>query len=95
MRGNGVPARTFEGSATELEKLTTQAAEYVYSKSQPARWASYLQSAGRSEEAIAFCRTALSGARPEDRPYLLNVWANAIQNTGGSIEESSTCTARR
>ena len=62
VRGSGVPASTFEGSATELRKLTTQAAEYVYSKSQPARWAYYLQDAGRSEEAIAFCRTAFGSA---------------------------------
>ena len=88
VRGNGVPASTFEGSATELGKLTTQAAEYVYAKSQPARWAYYLQNAGRSEEAIAFCRTALGAASLEDRPYLLNVWANAIGTRGGSIDEA-------
>lgn len=88
VRGNGVPANTFEGSATELGKLTTQAAEYVYARSQPARWAYYLQNAGRAEEAIAFCRTAFGSASPVDRPYLLNVWANSINNTGGSIEEA-------
>ena len=42
VRGNGVPPKTFEGSAADLRKLTVAAAEYVYSKSQPARWASYL-----------------------------------------------------
>ncbi len=88
VRGNGVPASTFEGSATELRKLVTLAAEYVYAKSQPARFAYYLQNSGRNEEAIEFCRTAFGAASPEDRPYLLNVWANGIQNTGGSVEES-------
>jgi tetratricopeptide (TPR) repeat protein len=88
VRGSGVPANTFEGSATELGKLTTQAAEYVYAKSQPARWAYYLQNAGRSEEAIAFCRSTFGSASAEDRPYLLNVWANSINNTGGSIDEA-------
>ncbi len=88
VRGNGVPASTFEGSATELRKLITLAAEYVYAKSQPARFAYYLQNSGRNEEAIEFCRTAFGAASPEDRPYLLNVWANGIQNTGGSVEES-------
>jgi len=88
VRGNGVPANTFEGSAIELGKLTTRAAEYVYAKSQPARWAYYLQNAGRAEEAIAFCRTAFGSASAEDRPYLLNVWANSINNTGGSLEEA-------
>ncbi len=88
VRGNGVPANTFEGSVIELAKLTTQAAEYVYSKSQPARWASYLTNVGRSAEAVAFCRKTIGSASRGDRPYLLNSWANAIQNTGGSIEES-------
>jgi hypothetical protein len=35
VRGNGVPPKTFSGSVTELEKLTTVTAEYVYAKSQP------------------------------------------------------------
>jgi tetratricopeptide (TPR) repeat protein len=88
VRGNGVPPKTFSGSATDLEKLTTQAAEYVYAKSQPTRWAYYLQNAGRGEEAIAFCRAALGSASKDDRPYLLNVWANSINNTGGSSREA-------
>jgi tetratricopeptide (TPR) repeat protein len=88
VRGHGVPSRRFSGSTTDLEKLTEQAAEYVYSKSQPARWASYLQNAERNEEAILFCRAAIGSASPDDRPYLLNVWANSIQNIGGSISES-------
>jgi tetratricopeptide (TPR) repeat protein len=88
VRGNGIPPKTFSGSATDLEKLTTQAAEYVYAKSQPTRWAYYLQNARRGEEAIAFCRAALGSASKDDRPYLLNVWANSINNTGGSSREA-------
>ncbi|HSY08378.1 MAG TPA: hypothetical protein VK820_07570 [Steroidobacteraceae bacterium] len=88
VRGNGVPPRTFNGAATDLEKLTVQATEYVYSKSQPARWAYYLQDVGRNEEAIAFCRAALGSASKADRPYLLNVWANSMENAGGSKREA-------
>jgi tetratricopeptide (TPR) repeat protein len=88
VRGHGVPPKTFSGAVTELEKLIVQAAEYVYSKSQPARWAYYLQSAGRNEEALAFCQAALGSASKDDRPYLLNVWANSINNTGGSTREA-------
>jgi tetratricopeptide (TPR) repeat protein len=87
VRGNGVPPRSFSGSPTELGKLTLEAAEYVYAKSQPVRWASYLQNAGRSEEAIVFCREAIAGASKADQPYLLNIWANSINNTGGSPQE--------
>ncbi len=49
VRGNGVPPQTFSGAVTELPKLTTAAAEYVYSKSQPARWAAYLSNMGRCD----------------------------------------------
>ena len=90
VRGNGVPSKTFSGSAMELEKLTAQAAEHVYSKSQPGRWASYLQNVGRNEEAIAFCRAAFNSASKDDQPYLLNVWANSIANSGGSQREALT-----
>ena len=88
VRGNGVPAKTFGGLATDLETLTIQAAEYIYSKSQPARWASYLTNAGRDQEALAFCPSAIPGADPQERPGLLNTWGLAIQNTGGSTRES-------
>ena len=88
VRGNGVPPKTFSGSATELEKLTVEAAEYVYSQSQPARWASYLSGVERYEEAIAFCRTAVASADPAERPRLLNAWALAIDASGGSTREA-------
>ena len=88
VRGNGVPSQTFSGSATEIEALTVQGAEYVYSKSQPARFAVYLTNAGRDAEAVAFCRGAVGSASKDDRPYLLNAWANANMNMGGSIHES-------
>ena len=87
VRGNGVPATTFEGSATELGQITGKAAEYVYSKSQPARWATYLTNVGRNKEAISFSRTAMTGAAPAERPWLLNAWAIGLQSSGGSVRE--------
>ena len=65
-----------------------EAAEYVYSKSQPARWATYLANAERYEEAIAFCRTALASADPAERPGLLNTGPSRCKSTGGSIREA-------
>ncbi len=88
VRGNTVPPKTFEGSATEIQKLTIEAAEYVYSKSQPARWAAYLTNEERYEEAVQFVRTAIASAEPPERPALLNSWGIAIQNTGGSTLEA-------
>ena len=87
-RGNGVPAKTFAGTAMELDKLTVKAAEYVYSRSQPARWAQYLVDAGRNTEAVEFCRTAVAGTDATTRAELFNDWANALENTGGSLQEA-------
>ncbi|HEY6484713.1 MAG TPA: hypothetical protein VIY54_14400 [Steroidobacteraceae bacterium] len=88
VRGDAVAAKTFVGTAGDLEKLTTQAAEYVYSKSEPVLWAYYLTNKGRNEEAVAFSKASFSGADRADRPYLLNTWANALSNAGGSPRES-------
>jgi tetratricopeptide (TPR) repeat protein len=88
VRGNGVSPKTFDGSAADLRKLTVAAAEYVYSKSQPARWASYLNTHGRYEESIAFCKSAVGSAEPSDRATLLTRWAVALENSGGSVRES-------
>jgi tetratricopeptide (TPR) repeat protein len=88
VRGNGVPPKTFEGSAADLRKLTVAAAEYVYSKSQPARWASYLNTHRRYEESIAFCKSAVGSAEPSERATLLTRWAVAVENSGGSVRES-------
>jgi tetratricopeptide (TPR) repeat protein len=88
VRGNGVPPKTFDGPVANLEKLTVAAAEYVYGKSQPSRWASYLNTHGRYEEAIAFVRSAVASADPADRAELLTRWAVAVENTGGSVREA-------
>ena len=82
VRGDKVAPKTFNGSANELEKLTTDAAQYVYAQSEPVLWAYYLLNRGRMEETIIFSRAAAAGADKSDRPYLLNTWANATTFTG-------------
>jgi hypothetical protein len=88
VRGTRVPAKTFSGSATGLEKLTLVAAEYIYSKSQPARWANYLTVNNRNEEAITFCQAAVATADRVEQPRLMNSWALALLATGGSVREA-------
>jgi tetratricopeptide (TPR) repeat protein len=88
VRGDGVAARKFTGGAGELDNLITQAAGYVYSQSEPVLWAYYLTNKGRNNEALAFSKAAYAGADKDDRPYLLNTWANALSNVGGSPHES-------
>jgi tetratricopeptide (TPR) repeat protein len=88
VRGNGVPPRTFSASAADLAKLTVEAAEYVYSMSQPVRWATFLNNSGRYGEAIAFSQTAIPTVGSEDRSMLLTRWAVANDSSGGSTRES-------
>jgi len=88
VRGDGVAAKAFVGATASFAKLTTEAAEYIYAQAEPALWAYYLEDAGRNKEAVAFCRAAYTKASGRDRPYLLNVWANALATTGGNARES-------
>jgi len=82
VRGDGVPAKRFVGTATDLGKITSDAAEYVYAQSEPVLWAYYLTSHGRDDEAMRFSRSAFAGADNADRPYLLNTWGNATAGVG-------------
>jgi hypothetical protein len=87
VRGNGVLPKAFDGPAADLGKMTVAAAEYVYSKAQPGRWASYLNNLQRYAEAIAFCKSAVGGAELADRAMLLTRWDVALMFSGGSIRE--------
>ena len=78
VRGEGAPAATFTGGPEDLTKLTAQAAEYVYGRSQPVQYATYLYQVGRNNDAIAFVQGAFPRARnDEERTQLANAWGNA------------------
>jgi tetratricopeptide (TPR) repeat protein len=88
VRGDGLLARTFTGASDQLGKLTTEAAEYVYSQSQPALWATYLVDSGRYGEAIEFCEASIGSASKSDRPVILNYWGIAIAKSSGAGQQS-------
>lgn len=88
VRGDRISPKTFAGAAGDLEKLTTQAAEYVYGQAEPTLYAGYLVNAGRNAEAVAFSKAAYLTAARSEQPYLLNQWANALLNVGGSHEQA-------
>ncbi len=77
VRGDDVPAATFEGRAADLNKLTTEAAEYVYGRSQPFRFATYLVDNNRYADALAFVPGAYARVSEAERPDLANAWGNA------------------
>jgi tetratricopeptide (TPR) repeat protein len=78
VRGDGVPAKTFDGAAGDLDKLTTQAAEYVYGRSQPVQYATYLDGVDRNADALAFIPAAYArAASDEERAKLAHRWGGA------------------
>lgn len=78
VRGDGVPAKTFDGAAGDLDKLTTQAAEYIYGRSQPLQYTAYLEGVDRNADALAFIPAAYArAASDEERAKLAHRWANA------------------
>jgi tetratricopeptide (TPR) repeat protein len=89
VRGNGVAPKTFTGSADDLDRLSIQAAQYVYAESQPLLWAIYLENEFRFAEEVAFIKSVYSTVAPADRPYLLNSWANAQATLAGNSSEIS------
>jgi tetratricopeptide (TPR) repeat protein len=78
VRGDDVPASTFTGGPGDLDKLTTQAAEYVYGRSQPREYAGYLEDVNRDKDALAFLPGAFGRAKDDmERAKLANAWGNA------------------
>jgi tetratricopeptide (TPR) repeat protein len=81
VRGDGIPPHSFTGAASDLDKLTTQAAEYVYGRSQPLQFVHYLNQNGRSEDALAFLPGAFARANNDDQQAeFANEWGNALLN---------------
>jgi len=87
VRGDGVMPKVFSGGAADLHKLTRQAGEYVYGQTQPALFAVYLMKLGRYDDVVAFCKAAVLIAAPEERPYLLNAWAGALEYQGKPLQD--------
>jgi Flp pilus assembly protein TadD len=86
VRGDAIAPKTFQGGAGDLDKLTTQAAEYIYGRSEPVLYASYLNQAGRYAESVAFLEDAFTWASDADRPDLANIWGNNLASVGKNAE---------
>jgi len=83
VRGTGILAKTFTDESRNLDKLLTQASEYIYGQSQPGLWTNYLTNAGRNDDAIQFAQASYGKVEASERPYVLNSWGNAIAGKGG------------
>jgi hypothetical protein len=68
VRGTGILPKTFTGEAGALDKLLTQAGEYVFGQSQPGLWAAYLSNNDRNDEAIRFAQGAYNAVDASEPP---------------------------
>ncbi|MCP9796528.1 M48 family metallopeptidase [Cyanobium sp. Lug-B] len=88
VRGETIPAQSFNNDNNDIKKLTRDAAEYIFEHTQPSLYVSSLIAKGESEAAVAFSERAFPSTSEADRPYLLNQWANALQNIGQPAKDS-------
>jgi tetratricopeptide (TPR) repeat protein len=89
VRGEGVPPQTFSGGAADLNKLTAQAAEYIYGRSQPYEYLMYLQDQNRLPEAVEFANGAYLRASDDVlRSQLANQWGNALAGLNKPAESA-------
>jgi tetratricopeptide (TPR) repeat protein len=73
---------TATGAEEDMDALIGQSAEALYRRTQPYRYAVYLASRGRRDEAIsAYAALARSGV-PEDRAWAYAGWASILQAEG-------------
>jgi tetratricopeptide (TPR) repeat protein len=87
VRGDGIPPETFTGAAGDLDKLTTEAAEYIYGRSEPRQFAAYLFDNNRNTEALEFLPGAYARAATDNaRSILANQWGNAFANLNRPAE---------
>jgi tetratricopeptide (TPR) repeat protein len=83
-RAGEEPGRRFEGAEADVEKLIGKAAEAVYQRTQPYRYAIYLASNGRHAEAVAqFARLTQTGP-PAERAWAYAGWASTLLQDGRS-----------
>jgi len=80
VRGTGFAAKTFTGSPSDLPKLLNAAAEYVYGQAEAYLFATYLEGHGRDADALVLVKDAFPAASPDERPWLLNGWGNALDD---------------
>ena len=85
IRADGVRGRTFTGPESEMPRLITEAAEYIYGRFEPQLFASYLLETQRYEDAERFIPAAYAG-HPGSRGELAYDWAILLTSTGRPAE---------
>lgn len=79
VRGDDIPAKSFATESDDPDKLAIEAAEYVYGRTQPLRYVTYLENAGRNDDALALLPGEFARAANDDeRAKWANAWGNVL-----------------
>jgi len=82
VRGNDVIPKTFVDPSGDLDTVLKNAAEYVYSESQPGLFSYYLVFASRYDEIFPYVRSHFARASDDDKSMMMNNWGNALEQIG-------------
>jgi tetratricopeptide (TPR) repeat protein len=81
-RAGASSGQRFEGPETDLDKLVGQAAEALYGETQPYRYAVYLASQGRKDEAVAAYQRLAQSSDLDERAWAYTGWATLLIQDG-------------
>lgn len=81
IRADGVRGRTFTGPESEMPRLITEAAEYIYGRFEPQLFASYLLQTQRYQDAAVFIPDAYT-RHPGSRAALAYDWGILLATQG-------------
>jgi tetratricopeptide (TPR) repeat protein len=85
-RAGASSGKRFEGSEADLDKLVGQAAEAIYASTQPYRYAIWLSTHGREDEALAVYGRLARSSAPEERAWAFAGWASMLRQQGRSMD---------
>jgi tetratricopeptide (TPR) repeat protein len=71
----GADSATVPGAPAEMDALLQKLAEEIYHKTQPYRFAVWLQTQNRNEESLAVFKQLAAGGPPGERAWAYNGWA--------------------
>jgi tetratricopeptide (TPR) repeat protein len=74
----GADSATVAGGQSDIDNLLQALAEQVYRKTQPYRYALWLEGHGRLQEAAAIFRTLATSGAAGERPWAYNGWGNLV-----------------
>ncbi|HEX4096678.1 MAG TPA: hypothetical protein VHX64_08110, partial [Caulobacteraceae bacterium] len=81
-RAGSEPGRSVSGAEADMDTLIGKAAEAVYATTQPYRYAVYLGSHGRQDDAVAKFEWLTRHGSPEDQAWAYGGWSGILLQRG-------------